>query len=120
MTKILIYYRPDSFVSKWIGDLSKPEDIPSVVDVQAVVYENPEVGFVNEVSPEGYWIYRDGIWHGCDQMGFWGYIHKPGFLHILTGSTMTRADWQAVSKRVQDENFLTKSAHFKTEIPNRG
>lgn len=119
MANIRIYYRPDSPIPVWDGDLAAPGLIPHVTDVQAVIFEDPVTGHTNEVSPEGYWVYRDGIWHGSDQMGFWSYLQgAPGAKYVLFGSTMTVDMWASISR--QAESFRRKSAIHPGEEPTRG
>jgi hypothetical protein len=111
-SRLRVYYRDGSTFE---GTLDDPNVWP-VLDVQAVVFEDEHTGFINDSSPEGYWIYRDGRWFGSDTMGFWAYMHTPGPKYVLFGSTMTREDWSEINRRAQREGFPEKSGIEKSEL----
>lgn len=62
--------------------------------VAQVFYSSELTGVSVESSPEGVWLWRDGLWMGSDTFGLWDYLfHDPGPLCVLFGRTVKDEKW---------------------------
>lgn len=64
--------------------------------VMQVFYASELTGVSVESSPEGIWLWRDGLWMGSDTFGLWDYLfHDEGPLCVLFGRTVKDAEWMS-------------------------
>ena len=64
------------------------ENVPAL-DIQVIVQYDPVAGWYLQ-SHADYYVFRDDdrLWQGCDNMGLWDYLQRPGWKRVLFGRTI--------------------------------
>jgi hypothetical protein len=79
---------------------SDPEEAPTR-NVQAIVQEDPDVGWVI-LSTHDYYVWRDDRWFACNGFdGLADYLMSDGWKKVLFGRTLPHDEYKAVYERAK-------------------
>lgn len=90
------------------------EDTPAR-DVQVIVQEDPEVGWVTSHSYDHY-VWTGTHWRGVDDFGLWDRLALPGWQKVIFGRTLLRSEFHDIYTRAKaDKDFARKNGFLPEE-----
>jgi len=98
----------------YYGDGSTYEGDPFYAPAQNVIviirYGPNENALCHSISLRGYYVYKNGMWDICDEVGYWDYMlnWKEPRIAIFGRSLKDKIYELILAKAIQDKEFLMK------------